>query len=49
MFYCEGCRARNGWPGIIPISRGPCEECGKTADCYETASKDLPERVSTDG
>jgi len=41
MFYCEACRAENRWPGIIPISHGPCEMCGKIGPCYETPSNEL--------
>jgi hypothetical protein len=44
MFYCESCRIKNGWPGVIPVSTGPCEMCGQVAACYDVASKYLPRR-----
>ena len=42
MFYCERCRKRNDWPESFSGSRGPCECCGKTADCYDVHSSLLP-------
>lgn len=41
MFFCEECRQRNNWPGLWPSSRGPCEVCGKTRDCYDVSSSRL--------
>jgi hypothetical protein len=43
MFFCEECRVKNNWPGIIEASYGPCEVCGKTAECYDVPSSRLPE------
>lgn len=45
MFFCDPCRVANGWPGIVALSRGPCEVCGTVADCYDVPSKHLPEPV----
>lgn len=42
MFFCEECRERRSWPGLWPSSRGPCEVCGKTRDCYDVPSSRLP-------
>ena len=42
MFYCEPCREKNDWPGIVALSYGPCEMCGKTAECYDIPSHLLP-------
>lgn len=42
MFFCDECKTQNGWPGIIPLSRGPCECCGKVRDCYDVPSAFLP-------
>lgn len=44
MFYCETCRAARDWPESMSRSRGPCEVCHKTADCYDVPSKFLPLR-----
>lgn len=37
MFICKECKdkTKNGRFSITPISRGRCEVCHKTADCYE--------------
>jgi len=43
MFYCEKCRKKNKWPKSVSGSRGRCEMCGKTADCYDTPSSALPD------
>jgi hypothetical protein len=42
MFFCEACNKRNEWPGIIPMSTGPCEICGTVAACYDIPSSALP-------
>ena len=44
MFYCEACRKKHKWPDSIGRSRGRCEMCGKTADCYDRPSSSLPDR-----
>lgn len=42
MFYCEECGTKRGWrPGLFQ-SYGPCELCGKTRECSDVPSKDLP-------
>lgn len=41
MFYCEPCRVKNGYPEGIGFSRGPCELCGKLANCYDVPSSYL--------
>lgn len=39
MFVCADCLTKEKFKdfgkSILPISRGPCEECGKVADCHE--------------
>jgi hypothetical protein len=44
MFYCEPCAKKNDWPHefYLPMSRGPCEVCGKTATCVDVPSARLP-------
>lgn len=42
MFYCETCRELHGWPKGWGRSLGPCEMCGKVADCYDVPSRALP-------
>jgi hypothetical protein len=44
MFYCNDCAIDNKWPyGYgMPMSRGPCEICGKTRDCVDVPSGQLP-------
>lgn len=42
MFYCPPCQKKNQWPESMARSRGRCEACGRTADCYDTPSKYLP-------
>lgn len=44
MFYCEACREKNDWPDSIMTSRGRCEVCGETANCYDRPSSSLPDR-----
>ena len=41
MFFCEKCRKKNNWPGIVAISFGSCEICGATTNCYEIPSDTL--------
>lgn len=41
MFYCENCRKKKKWPKGFAVSRGPCEICGKVADCYDVSSSQL--------
>jgi hypothetical protein len=48
MFYCETCRQRNNWPGIIPTSIGPCENCGRQAACYNVKARHLMPRNLAD-
>lgn len=43
MFFCDPCRVAKGWPGIIPLSTGPCEVCGKVSACYDVPAKHLPD------
>lgn len=47
MFYCKSCAVENGWPHFdgMFMSRGPCEMCGKTADCADVPSKNLPPSI----
>ena len=42
MFYCNDCANENGYPISIIRSIGPCECCGKVADCSDMPSSDLP-------
>lgn len=42
MFYCKTCGDKNKWPEGFAKSYGPCEMCGKTADCSDVPSKYLP-------
>lgn len=42
MFYCDECAKNRSWPITLYRSVGPCEICGKTDDCNEMKSKDLP-------
>jgi hypothetical protein len=42
MFYCETCRQKHKYPRTIFQSHGPCEVCGKTADCSDYPSGRLP-------
>lgn len=43
MFICNECGERNltsegkTW-GLMGLSFGPCEMCGKTRDCYDVSS-----------
>ncbi len=43
MFYCEKCKIKYGWPGIMPSSRGKCECCDEVAYCYDVPSGHLPD------
>jgi hypothetical protein len=47
MFYCQPCAAKNDWPHFygMPLSRGPCEECGKQASCVDVPSASLKRRT----
>jgi hypothetical protein len=45
MFYCEPCREKNNWPGIIKVSYGKCEECGGIRGCYDVPTAALPKPV----
>ena len=47
MFYCEKCRAANGWPDSYGISKGPCEMCGRVVYCYDVPSSQLPKPSPT--
>jgi len=42
MFYCEKCRKKRRWPESLTKSYGPCECCGKTAECHDRPSSSLP-------
>jgi len=42
MFYCNDCAKENGYPQSIIRSIGPCECCGKIADCSDMPSSNLP-------
>lgn len=42
MFYCEPCRIKNKWPESFGKSYGPCELCGKKAECHDRPSSSLP-------
>lgn len=42
MFYCDPCAKKNNWPDSIGKSVGPCEICGKTAECNDRPSSTLP-------
>jgi hypothetical protein len=43
MFFCEGCRKDNDWPEGFMRSFGPCEVCGRRANCHDVPSRALPE------
>lgn len=45
MFYCQQCAAERKWPYFygLPMSRGPCELCGKVRSCADVPSRALPE------
>jgi hypothetical protein len=43
VFFCKECQEKNKWPEGFSRSTGPCEVCGKTADCFDIPSKFLPE------
>lgn len=38
MFYCEGCRVENGWPGVVTTSFGRCEMCKEFEPCFDFPS-----------
>lgn len=44
MFYCEWCAQKNKWPYQygMEMSKGPCEDCGKTRICVDFPSDCLP-------
>jgi len=42
MFYCDECAEKNGYPQSIIRSIGPCELCGRIADCSDMPSSSLP-------
>jgi len=42
MFYCEACRIKRDWPEGFLRSYGPCELCGKMANCHDVPSRFLP-------
>ena len=43
MFYCDDCAHKNGWPiAFMARSYGRCEACGKTRDCNDVKSSQLP-------
>jgi hypothetical protein len=43
MFYCNECGKERKWPtDALLRSDGPCEICGKEADCNNVQSKYLP-------
>jgi len=42
MFFCDSCRAKNKWPGIVARSYGRCEVCFRHTSCYDVPSKYLP-------
>ena len=35
MFYCEKCQEENDWPKSWVKSRGKCECCDETGNCYD--------------
>jgi hypothetical protein len=35
MFFCDKCRKEKEWPKGLMRSVGPCEICGKTAECHD--------------
>ena len=35
MFICEKCRVKLGYELPFSGSYGPCENCGKTAECHD--------------
>lgn len=43
MFFCRPCAIKEEWPDSLSTSYGKCEVCGKSAVCYDVASKYLPE------
>lgn len=47
MFFCDPCRLQNGWREGILRSRGPCEVCGKFADCNDVKSSLLQRRLTS--
>lgn len=42
MFYCDECVKKKGYPESIMKSLGPCEICGKKAECNDRPSSSLP-------
>lgn len=42
MFYCDPCGRKRDWPIKGYGSHGPCEICGKVANCNDVPSKYLP-------
>ncbi len=42
MFYCDDCAEKRGWLKTIGKSVGPCEICGKTKECNDRPSSELP-------
>lgn len=49
MFFCEKCRDERNWPGIIPMSNGPCEICKTVGPCFDIPSRLLPLPNPNDG
>src|SRR4051794_21191986 len=50
MFYCDFCRAAQGWPRSagwphMGISEGPCEMCGQHHVCHDVPSDRLVGRA----
>lgn len=44
MFYCAPCQIKNDWPISFSMSRGPCEECGKVAVCFDVHHSQIPKK-----
>jgi hypothetical protein len=44
MFFCDKCADNKGWKAYVSIfgSFGPCEVCGKYAQCSDVPSNYLP-------
>jgi hypothetical protein len=42
MFYCDTCAKKKKWPIGLVRSQGPCEVCGKTDNCSDVQSSQLP-------
>ncbi len=47
MFYCDECGTKEGWPTdfYLPMSKGPCECCGKVRGCFDVPSSALPKKT----